>query len=230
MIDLHTHLLPKMDDGSKSIAESRQLLQMLSEQGVTAAVATPHFYANEESAEAFLERRQISYESLCADGELSMPLLLGAEVLYYNGISKLNDLQCLCIGGSKLLLLEMPIMHWTEYTVRELLELSGRIDVRIVLAHVERYLHLQSASLWDGLLENGVLMQVNASFFVRMRTRRLGLNLLREHRVQFLGSDCHDLKDRKPRMEHAATCISKAFGGNYLQQMSDFASEMLQLR
>lgn len=230
MIDLHTHLLPQMDDGSKSIEESRQLLQMLSEQNVTTAVASPHFYANEEPIEAFLERRQRSYDALQAGENPSLPLLLGAEVLYYNSISKLDGLKQLCIGDSKLLLLEMPIMRWTEYTVRELLELSRRSDIKIVLAHVERYLHLQPSALWDQLLENEMLMQVNASFFVRMRTRRVGLNLIREQKVHFLGSDCHDLKDRRPRMDYAAACITKAFGNEYLQQMSDFASEMLQLK
>ena len=219
-----------MDDGSKSIEESGQLLQMLSQQNVTVAVATPHFYANEESLDSFLERRQAAYEALRSLQTLPIPVVLGAEVLYYNGISKLEGLTRLCIGECKLLLLEMPIMRWTEYTVRELLELSRRTDLRVVLAHVERYLHLQSNELWNRLLENGVLMQINASFFVRMRTRRLGLNLLREQRVHFLGSDCHDLKDRKPRMDRAAECIIKTLGADYLQRLSVFASEMLQFK
>lgn len=206
------------------------MLQMLSEQSVTAAVATPHFYANEESLDAFLQRRQASFDALIAEKTLPLTILPGAEVLYYNSISKMEGLNRLCIGESKLLLLEMPIMRWTEYTVRELMELSRRADIQIVLAHVERYLHLQSDALWEQLLDNGVLMQLNASFFVRMRTRRLGLQLLKEQRVHFLGSDCHDLKDRRPRMDHAAACITKALGSEYLQQMSDFASGMLQLR
>ncbi len=230
MIDLHTHLLPQMDDGSKSIEESMALLQMLLAQNVTLAAATPHFYANEESVDAFLERRQTSFEALQAGGTLPLPLLLGAEVLYYNSISKLEGLHRLCIGSSKLLLLEMPIMRWTEYTVRELMELLRRTDLRVVLAHVERYLHLQPAKLWEQLSENGMLMQVNSGFFIRMRTRRTGVNLLREQRVHFLGTDCHDLKSRKPTMDRAVSCISKTLGSEYLQNMSDFASEMLQLR
>ena len=230
MIDLHTHLLPNMDDGSKSTDESRALLQMLCEQGVTLVAATPHFLANDDSLDSFLERRQASFDALQSSGDIAPPIVLGAEVLYYNCISKFDDLHRLCIGDSKLLLLEMPIMRWTDYTVRELMELSRRSDLRLVLAHVERYLHLQAPGVWDRLCENGVLMQVNASFFVRMRTRRIGLNLLREGRVHFLGSDCHDLKYRKPTMDHAAKCIRKALGDEYLLHMSDFASEMLQLR
>lgn len=229
MVDLHTHLLPAMDDGSKNVDESIALLKMLAEQNVTLLAATPHFYANDESLDDFLRRRQVSYASLQESGGNFLPILLGAEVLYYNGISKLNGLTRLCIGNSKLLLLEMPIMRWTEYTVRELFELSRRSDLTVVLAHVERYLHLQSPALWDKLYESGILMQMNASFFVRMRTRRIGLNLLREQKIHFLGSDCHDLKSRKPTMDHAAACITKALGSEYLRHMSDFASEMLQL-
>ena len=51
MIDFHTHILPLMDDGSKSIEESIKMLKMLSAQGVKRIVATPHFYANDESVD-----------------------------------------------------------------------------------------------------------------------------------------------------------------------------------
>ena len=67
-------------------------------------------------------------------------ILLGAEVRYYQGISRLEGLKKLTVEGSKLLLLEMPMGVWTESMVRELVELSGKSSVRIVLAHVERYL------------------------------------------------------------------------------------------
>ena len=109
MIDFHSHILPGMDDGSKNIEESLALLRMLAEQGVKKVVATPHFYANDESVEKFLARRQQSYESLRAALPAGMPeILLGAEVRYYQGISRLKELKELCVQGSNLLLLERP--------------------------------------------------------------------------------------------------------------------------
>ena len=58
MIDFHTHILPKMDDGSKSTEESIAMLKMQAEQGIRWVVATPHFYAEPESPQDFLQRRK----------------------------------------------------------------------------------------------------------------------------------------------------------------------------
>ena len=64
MIDWHSHVLPALDDGSHSIAQSLEMLTMLKEQGVDTVIATPHFYANDESVEKFLERRERSARAL----------------------------------------------------------------------------------------------------------------------------------------------------------------------
>ena len=64
MIDFHTHILPKVDDGSRSLEQSLAMLNELKKQGVKKLVATPHFYANDESVESFLERRNRVYAEL----------------------------------------------------------------------------------------------------------------------------------------------------------------------
>ena len=68
MIDWHSHILPAMDDGSRDAEESRLMPELLKAQGIQTVVATPHFYANEESVETFLQRRHDSYERLLAKG------------------------------------------------------------------------------------------------------------------------------------------------------------------
>jgi len=64
VIDFHAHILPHVDDGSKNIDESLLMLKSLAEQNVKLVVATPHFYANDESVDEFIERRNVSYELL----------------------------------------------------------------------------------------------------------------------------------------------------------------------
>ena len=64
MIDFHSHILPLMDDGSRSVEESCKMLEELSSQGVTKVAATPHFSANNETVEKFLERRKSSFGML----------------------------------------------------------------------------------------------------------------------------------------------------------------------
>ena len=108
VIDFHTHVLPAVDDGSKSVEQSIEMLASLAEQSANTVVATPHFYANDESVEDFLEKRNRAYEILKSHGRFEQNIILGAEVRYYDGISHLQDLKKLRIEGTKLLLIEMP--------------------------------------------------------------------------------------------------------------------------
>lgn len=99
MIDFHSHVLPCMDDGSKSTEESIQMLSMLREQGVETVAATPHFYANQNTPEVFLRRRAAAWEHLRPHLTSALPhVLLGAEVHYFQGISRVNELQLLCLA------------------------------------------------------------------------------------------------------------------------------------
>ena len=223
MIDWHSHILPGMDDGSKDVAESIAMLQMQAAQGVKTVIATPHFYANDEKVASFVERRAKALEALKAQLPEDTPgILLGAEVRYYQGISRMEDLMDLRIEGSKLLLLEMPMAVWTEYMIRELVELSGRSRVRIVLAHVERYLRLQKQSVWERLADSGILMQINGNFVTSLTTKRKAIALLAEGSVQFLGSDCHNLTTRSPQLGKAFEVIRKKLGDDYLDQMNHY--------
>lgn len=223
MIDWHSHVLPKMDDGSHSAAESIAMMQAQAAQGVTTVIATPHFYANDDSVESFLERRNRSVETLGGQQADGLPALrLGAEVRYYPGISRMQGLSALCIEGSRLLLLEMPMCRWTRSMVRELTELSGKDGIRLVLAHIDRYLPMQDREVWNELLDNGILMQVNASFFSAFTTKRKALSLLKEGYVHLLGSDCHNMTSRPPRIGDAFAVIRKRFGADYLTQTNEF--------
>lgn len=229
MIDWHSHILPKMDDGSRSVEETLTLLAMQKEQGVTTVVATPHFYANDETVETFLERRQKAMARLADTLPNDAPkIILGAEVRYYRGISRLADLKALRVEGSKILLLEMPVGKWSEDMVRELIEMSSMSRVRIVLAHIERYYQLQSASVWNRLYECGILMQVNASFFSSFASKRKAVSLLRKGGIHFIGSDCHNTSSRKPMMDKAIDVIRKKFGDEYLYQMTEYGYSMLE--
>ncbi len=228
MIDWHSHILPGIDDGSKDISESLELLSMLLAQGVRKVVATPHFYANDELVASFIERRQKAFEdlkSVCPDN--SPDILLGAEVRYYAGIENLEDLSCLCIGDSKLLLLEMPMEKWTDYTVRELINIANARNIKLVLAHIERYLALQSSTVWNELYEAGILMQVNASFFTELFTKRKSLLYLQNGMVHFIGSDCHNIKNRPPHLGEAYEIIRKKFGTEVLFQFNEFGESLL---
>jgi len=228
MIDFHSHILPKMDDGSHNADESKQMLEMLFQQGIDTVVATPHFHANVESVSEFLKRREAAYEVLMRESNEELPkILLGAEVRYYQGISRMEELKHLSIGNSKLLLLEMPMSKWSEYNIKELEELSCVRDITLVLAHIDRYLNLQKSSVWQRLYESGILMQVNADFFTGFFNKRKALDMLCEGKIHFIGSDCHNLTSRPPNMDKAIKIIKNKLSDDFLNQMNQYGAEKL---
>jgi protein-tyrosine phosphatase len=228
MIDWHSHILPAMDDGSRDVDESLLMLELLEQQAVKTVIVTPHFYANEESVDEFLDRRRRSFKSLSsAMGEKQIQLLCGAEVRYYPGIGRMKDLEKLTIEGTNLLLLEMPMGKWTEATVQELTKLSATCGLKIVMAHIDRYLGFIDLKTVYRLCECGVMMQVNSSFFDRVGTRRKALKMLDSGLIHFVGSDCHNLTTRPPKMGSAYAQVDKRFGGDFITQMTEFGYRML---
>lgn len=228
MIDFHSHVLPSIDDGSQSVQESLQLLAAQGSQGCHTVVATPHFYADRETVGEFLQRRAESYGTLAEATQDGLPTVrLGAEVAYYPGISRSDSLTDLRVEGSHVLLLEMLPSVWGEYTVNEVLALSCSGELTVVLAHVERYLYRQPKSVKQRFLENGVLFQANASFFLERGTRRKALKRLKEEELHLLGSDCHNLRARPPRIGEAAAVIGKVLGAPCLERMDRLGRNLL---
>ena len=227
MIDLHTHILPGMDDGSKNVEETTQLLKLLRQQGVTTFAATPHFYA-QETPEAFLERRNASFDSIASASEDTPALLLGAEVAYFAGIGNCETLDILQIGQTKLLLLEMPFSDWTERIVEDVCEIPLQLGLIPVLAHINRYTGKQQFPKYkDKLLRSGVYFQCNAEAFLTFQSRHWALNMMKKGYIHFLGSDCHNLTTRPPKLNTARTVIEKKLGKGFLENLDREAQYLL---
>ena len=227
MIDFHSHILPGMDDGSRSSEESLRMLTALKEQGINTVALTSHFYAKHEDPHRFLERRAHCFSHLQKQMTEDLPQVrLGAEVLYYNGVSHMSNLSQLCLEGTRLLLLEMPFSRWSDYTVSEVLDLHNSGEVVVMLAHIERYLAWQKEKVWDQLLQNGVLMQSNAEFFFTPMVRRKAVHMLEQNRIHCLGTDCHNMTTRGVHMDSALEVIEKHLGKESAERLKQ-QSEML---
>ena len=228
MIDWHSHVLPNMDDGSSSPEESVVMLKMLSDQNVDYVIATPHFIANDESVEVFLQRRKESFESLCNITQDKLPnIILGAEVKYYNGISRMENLEELCIEGTSSLLLEMPFGKWTEYTVRELEEIATTKSITVILAHIERYFSKNSVNVFKRLYRSGILMQVNANCFDTFFARKKAYKLPECEAIRFIGTDCHNTTTRQPNIKKSFELLQKKFGKAFIDQFNQYGLSVL---
>ena len=215
MLDIHTHILPGMDDGSKNAAQSIALLEREAAQGVHAVALTPHYLARKESPEHFLERRRLAEQELQAaiQGRTDLPALFaGAEVAYFEGISRSESIELLCLGNTKALLVEMPFCKWSRRMLRELQELLALRNIQPVIAHVERYLSFQPSGMVQQLCENDMLIQVNASFFLRWQTAWKAMAMLKQEQIHFVASDCHNLDSRVPNLGLAAQKIEGRLG------------------
>ncbi len=211
MMDIHSHVLPCMDDGSAGVEESIEMLIESARQGIQIMAATPHFYPTENSIEEFLIRREASAEKLRAVWREEYPsLLLGAEVYYFRGISRVENIEKLRIEETELLLLEMPFEKWNDRMLSEVLELQARPGIQVLLAHIERYLRYQkNPGIWEPLLGAGVRVQCNAEFFQDWRTRGKAARMMKQGKIFLLGSDSHNMTSRPPRMGEALEMIGE---------------------
>ena len=233
LVDLHSHVLPHIDDGSDSVEESLEMLRYAYAQGVRKIVATPHFYPNMTNPVDFLEKRGRAVEALSdavserkSLGEDLPTIYLGAEVAYFDGISRSAAVSDLCILGTKLLLVEMPFEHWSETNVGELISLKAK-GFQPIVAHYDRYYSYQEKGLLDRLLESGIAIQLNAEAFLRFGTKRQALGMVSMGAVSFLGSDCHNMTTRMPNLSDAVRVVEKSLGHGYIEEiMADAVKEL----
>ncbi len=230
MTDFHSHVLPGMDDGAEDPGMSLAMLRECARQGVRRVCATSHFYADEEDPASFLQRRAAAADTLRRamerEGGTYPEVVLGAEVLYFPGMSVAEDLLGLVLEGTPFLLVEPPMMPWTGSMLNEIAACGENLGVLPVIAHVDRYMRLlRDSSLLEQVRRRHMPAQVNASWFLRRETRRAALDALRSGRVAFLGSDCHDMADRAPNLGPAAEWIRRSGGGEALDALMFHAAE-----
>ena len=229
MTDVHAHVLPGIDDGSQNISESIEMLRASYRQGISRLVATPHFYADRDSPQTFLERRAKAWMRLSPHLTSDMPgILLGAEVHFFEGVSRTKEILALRAEGTSMLLLEMPFTRWSSRMLSEVFRLNESPDIQVVIAHIERYLFCQPREILDTLIRRGVLIQANAEYFLRGMESRRAFKLLDRGKIHLLGSDCHNMDSRPPRLGQAAQAIQQRLGEErlcYLETMGQALTE-----
>jgi len=210
LVDFHTHILPGIDDGSRSVEMSRRMLEEEKNQGVGTVILTPHFYVNDRTPERFLEKRRAAFQSIAPIGkELGLRLVCGAEVYYFEGIRNFPALEQLTINGSGILLLEMPFDKWSDRLVNEVKGMAGSRNVRIVLAHIDRYLSYCTEDQLRDLMASGIRFQMNAEYICGTFTKKKALRMIEDGMIAHVGSDCHNMEHRPPNIAYAADVLSR---------------------
>lgn len=216
-VDIHSHILPGIDDGAKDWEQTDRMLQMQQEEGVTHIIATPHFDMEQNYQDSDKIRKLVAEANERAKQVApAVTLYTGCEVLYSPGVIdayKKGDI--LTLADSQYLLVEFfPRSPYKEIegAVASLI----REGVIPVIAHVERYQYLMKE--YDRLCElmkMGAVMQMNSrSLLGRRFDKRVKLcrKMVQNGFIHFLGSDCHNEEERPPKMQESYEIVAKYCG------------------
>ena len=222
LLDMHSHILPGVDDGSKDLEESIQLLTMMKEQGITHVIATPHFYPASDAMDAFSDRVAKAYKQLteAVKGKDLPEILLGSEVLYYRYIGRSESIDRFCFQNSSYLLLELSTSSINNGLFDDLTELLNGAKITPIIAHIERYSHFpEYRKLIDFVKQNQIPAQINASAVLSFFEFRTIKKLIRQGIVTFIGTDSHSVNERPPRMKEALEKLQQKFGKDYVEML-----------
>lgn len=213
-LDFHTHILPGIDDGSRNWEMTKRMLIEAYYQGVRTLVATPHNYPSRKKQDNE-EIRRLCQEAdkLAKEIDPAMRVLPGNEIYYRMGIlEELENGNLLTMADSSYLLVEFSPEEAYQRIyqgTKELIE-AGFFPV---IAHIERVnTIIGNKKHLEELAEMGNYMQANCEsllggFFQKQSV--LLRDYLKKGYLHFLGSDCHNLTDRRPIMEDCVLKLRK---------------------
>ncbi len=201
MIDIHSHVIYEIDDGSRSYEESLSILKKMNEIGYRAMVCTPHYITGSKYVENnFNKFKKIQLlREFIRKENLNLHLYLGNEIYIDPEIESLiNAGEVYPINRSRYLLIEFPVSRLMNDLMNLLFLLRSKGYVPII-AHPERYLYLQdNHDLLDKFLEMGCLFQGNFSCIIGKygeHTKKLFLYMLKNNYYHFLATDVHHETD-----------------------------------
>ena len=225
MIDFHSHIIPGIDDGAKSVEDTFNLIKEAQEAGFDEIISTSHYM--ERYYEADEEERNIwisSIQKALKQQDINIKLHLGSEIyLSDNIINLIKEHKASTIAGTNYVLFEMPL-NAKPLNLYDMVYEMQEHKLRPILAHPERYSFVKTdPDLIYDLIEAGVLMQANyASVLGGYGTRSeiIVRKLLECDMIHFLGSDVHKVDSIYPQVQEAIAEIRKIVGEEKLHELT----------
>ena len=226
-LDIHSHILPDVDDGAKDLKESLELLKLMKRDGISHVIATSHFYPELMNYEQYIEVTSEAFETLKTKfNNKKLPrIYLGCEMLYYKGIGNCEILDKLCLNKSKYLLLELTDYNINEDLFEDLNLLLNEQKIIPIIAHIERYYRAKNfKKLLKFLVAKHIPVQINASSLLVFGMRRKVKKIVTSNAFCVLATDAHSVDERPPMLKEAFNIIEKKMGAEYHQKLRDNAS------
>jgi protein-tyrosine phosphatase len=210
MIDIHTHILPNVDDGSKDLETSIQMIEKEIEQGVTDIVLTPHVQSRVTKANT--AKRKAQFEMLKAEVSnlgLAVNLHLGAEIMYHSHID--TDFSKYQFGKQKYVLIEFSTK--AESPIEDVCYDVMAMGYQVIVAHIERYNYLTIEDI-EKIKLSGALIQVNASAILnhdKLANKKTVKKLIKFNLIDIIATDTHNMDKRPPNLLEAKNYLKKYY-------------------
>ena len=237
MIDIHSHIVFDVDDGPKTIEDSRALLEESYRQGVRTIISTSHRRKGMfETPETKIEENFKQVQELAKEIADDLTVLYGAEIYYTSDIlDKLEQGKIPRLADSQYALIEFSMI--TPYKeIHTALSNVLRLGVTPVVAHIERYHCLENdEKKVRDLINMGCYTQINSSSVLKPKLfgdtykfmKKRAQFFLEKDLVHFVASDMHNLDPRPPYMQEAYQIISKKYGESHAEQLFRKNQELL---
>ncbi len=217
-IDIHSHIIPGVDDGSRDMETSIALLQMAAENGTTDIIATPHVIDVSTTLTWDAIRRHVEALQKEADArEIPIRIYPGAETELNWDLLELirEDHSAFCLAGSRYCLMELPSLMLPPNLEDMIYELQ-LMDIVPVLAHPERQMQLMhEPEKLLKLLQQGCVAQSNGGSLTGVFGPKAHekVHMLIDHQmIAFMGSDAHNLRHRTTNLKDAREKLVKHWG------------------
>ena len=232
MIDFHSHIIPNVDDGSRSVEETFELLKEAKEAGFSGVISTSHYM--EEYYETDVAERNVWIKAISENlgkKDIDLNLYLGNEVyITKNIINLLETRKATSINNSNYVLFEFP-MNSKPMDMYDIIYDMLEYKLIPILAHPERYSFVQKdPNLVYDLIQKGVLMQSNYGSILGMYGEKAEIivrKLLENNMVHFLGSDVHRAGSVYPKIHNCLSEIETIIGEDKLEEISSVNPELV---
>ena len=216
MIDIHSHILPGIDDGSNSLEESMNIIKKAVNANVTDIILTPHYMLGSDYIVNNEEKKKLvsKLKNEIKKQNLPINIYLGNEVFVENDMDSLvKKGEASTLNGSKYLLFELPL-NYVYNGIGDVLFNLGCEGYIPVIAHPERYAFLkENPSLIAELIDKGALFQSNIGSFLGTygkKAKETAILFLKHHAITFIGSDIHhDKHDFYERIDECKNIMRK---------------------
>ena len=214
MIDIHSHIIPGIDDGSRNMEMTLEMLRNAEKDGTKEIIATPHYLL--ESGEATINEIKVLVEkinSIVNKEGIKIKIYSGQEVYFTeNIIENYTQGNIGTLNNSRYMLIEFPIQKLDKNIFDVLYELQIR-DIVLIIAHPERYKpFIEKPSLINDFIDEGYLFQMNSGSLEGKfgeKSKKIANLFLANNIYNFVGSDAHNIKDRNTGLKKAMNLLKE---------------------